>query len=669
MVWGLLGVAPVLWALAAGLVLALPRGGVRLWLVAVVAAAGCIALAAAGVVAAGGVATVTLGSWPGLGAGRLRLDAAADYFLVLTGAVGAVLFLARPGVLSRHRGRSPISSLALLLASLELIFVADNGFLFLVGWEGLAMAFFFLVGGGHRRSPEAGSAALWTMGMAKLGGAAVLAAFLCLAAPGGSLDFAGLAAHGPALPAGLATAAFLCALAGFGLKLGMLPLQSWLPRAYPTAPVGAPAFLAAIALNAGAYGLLRLLQLLGPGPVWWGSTVLLLGAVTALAGILYATAQDDLKRLVAYSSVENAGIVLCGIGASMIGRSAHIPLLAGLGMAAALLQLTVHTVAKAGLFVCADAVERHAGTTDMNRLGGLGWRLPGVTAAFALLAATIVGLPPTGGFPSEWLTLETLMQGFRTPGLGARIPIALAGTMLALTAAVAAIAFVKALFATFLGMPRARRPEVPVGRATAWAAGALGLAGLGLGVAVPWVAVPVGRAGAALGVPDVGAAVSAGNLLIQPAFPHFSSISPTELAIVLPLLALLVLGLTRLVRNRAANVVRTPVWASGAMPGDAATQYTATAWSNPVRVVFDTFLRTRRTRETVAAPPGSVRITYASVVPAPVDDWLVLPLARALERAARWTQHLQSGRLGHYLLYLLVVLVTALIVAPLLKLS
>jgi hydrogenase-4 component B len=528
------------------------------------------------------------------------------------------------------------------------------------------MAFFFLVGGGYRRSFEAPSAAYWTLSMAKLGGAAVLVSILILGANAGSLDFAAIL-HARALPAGLATAAFACAVAGFGVKIGAVPLQSWLPRAYPAAPLGAPAFLAAIGLDGGFYGLLRVLQLLGPGPLWWGSVVVLLGAVTAFGGILYAAVQTDLKALVSYSSIENAGIILCGIGTAMIGRSAHLPLLFGLGLVAALYQVTMHTIAKAGLFVCADAIERHSGTTDMERLGGLARSMRWVAGAFALLAATIIALPPTGGFPSEWLTLETLMQGFRTPTLLTEISIAVAGTLLALTAAVAGIAFVKAFSSTFLGFARAPRPAVQVGLSSVCAALVLGLGGLGLGIAAPWVTLPIARAASALGAPDVGGGVSAGDLLISPAFPGFSSIAPTEVGIVLVGFLLLLLLLGALVRNRRAPIRRTPVWSSGAVPAQARTQYTPTGWSNPIRVVFDALLRTHRSRGVIGPTLAPLEVRYSSSVPAVVDDRLILPLAGLVNAVARRMLPIQSGRLGHYVLYILIVVVAILLAVPLVR--
>lgn len=667
----LLAAAAVAWACAPIPVAVVRHTGVRAALVAALGATGSAACAAAGILAIiarqGDAVTLVLGTWQGLGDASLGIDALSGYFLALTGAVSALLFIARSGTLPVLRGPLTIAALCGLLISLETLFVADNAFFFLAGWEGLSVTFALVVASGYRRNVAAADAAQWTLGMTKLGGAAVLACFLCLAAGTHSFAFASFRDHGGELPTGLADAVLVCAVVGFGVKLAIVPLQSWVPRAYPSAPAGAPAFLAAVALNAGFYGLVRVLSFLGGASGWWGLLILLTGAMTALVGALWAAVQTDLKALISYSSIENVGIILCGIGASVVGTAWHISTLAGLGLVAAFFQIAVHTVAKAGLFVGADAVERHTGTVDMERLGGMARHLPGTAAVFAVVAATIIGLPPLGGFPSEWLTLETLMQGFRVDSLAARVSLAVAGALLALTAAVAGIAFVKAFFATFLGVARRQRPAVPVGRmAIGVGGGGLALMALGLGVAAPWVTLGLGRAAAASAVGDVSSQIATGNLLLEPAFAHFSSIAPTELAIVVPVFAGVLVLLGVLMRNRRVPaVVRTPVWNCGDVPHTARTQYTPTGWSNPTRVVFDSLLRTRRQRTVAGDPlaPAPV-VHYRSRVPAPLDEYLVIPIVHATMRLARWSQGLQSGSLAQYLLYVLVVLAAVLLVLP-----
>jgi hydrogenase-4 component B len=660
----LLVAAGVLWSLAAALVFPLPRGRLRMTLIAGVAALGSSACAAAGVLAlrTPGATVLTVGRLEPLGALQVGVDGLTGFFLLLTGVVSGLLFAGRPGTLANLRGRVPIVALAVLLLSLVLLLIARDVFLFLVGWEGLAISFYLVVSAGHHRDDRAASAAYWTMGMAKVGGASILAAFVVLVVRAHAIGFQQIGEAAAQLPLPVAGVVLLLAVAGFGIKVAIVPLQSWLPRAYPAGPTGTPAFLAAVGLNAGFYGLIRVvLGFLPAGPEWWGSVVVLLGAITAVLGILWATVQSDLKVLMAYSSVENAGIIVAAIGTAMIGRAAGVPLLVSLGLVAALLQITVHSAAKAGLFLCADGVERHAETVDMERLGGLAPQLPGLATVFLVCAASLVGLPPLGGFVSEWMVLETLMQGFRVGSLVPEVAVALAGTLLALTAAIAGIAFVKAFFATFLGFARSHRAAVRVGRSTLVSGAGLALAGLAIGMAAPWFVYVFDPALAAVGAQAVGPRVSTGELLIAPVFADFSSISPTEVAIVLPAFALLLVLLLVLTRNRRIPIRRTPVWASGSVPGEARTQYTPTGWSNPTRVVFDAALRTKRTVRRRGPDLAPVGVRYSSRVPAAVDEWLVLPGARALLRLVGWLQGLQSGSLARYLSYVLAVLVIVLV--------
>jgi hydrogenase-4 component B len=660
--------APVAWVAAGLAVFMLPRSTARIRVVALFGTLGSSALAVTGITSLTQpheVMTVVLGSWQGLGSANLRVDAFSGFFLALTGVTSSVLFIGRVGTLGRTRGRLPVAGLAILLIALELVFIAANGFLFLLGWEALALSFYVLVVANYRGPREATSAAYWTMAMAKLSGACILGAFVLLFAASHSLDFSSFPRAVMHAGQPLIDGIFVLAFLGFGIKTALLPVQSWLPRAYPAAPVGVPAFLAAVGLNAGFYGFIRILSWLPAGPIWWGSLVVLIGSVTAVVGILYAAAQNDLKRLIAYSSIENAGMIMTGIGTSMIGRSAGLPLLVGLGLVAALLQMTVHTVSKAGLFLCADGIERHTETTDMERLGGLAKTVPGVAAAFMVCSAALVGLPPTGGFASEWLMLESLMQGFRTQALLSQVVMAIAGALLALTAAVAGIAFVKATFATFLGVQREHRPVIRLGRMVAISAGVFAAMSLAVGIAIPWIVPTVANAAAAAGSTNVGGHISTGQYLIEPAFAKFSSIAPTQIALVLLGFGTLIVIIGYIVRNRKVQNKRTPVWNSGAVPFQANTQYTPTGWSNPTRVVFDSVLHTRRSSHLRGPHLARFGVRYSSQVPLLIDEYVILPIARGAQAIGSALQRLQSGHLSRYLFYVLGVLVLSLLVVPL----
>ena len=288
----------------------------------------------------------------------------------------------------------------------------------------------------------------------------MLAGLVLLGVDAGSFSFEQLAVSGPHLSSAVRGVCFALLFAGFAVKAALIPLQTWLPGAYGGTDADSSGFVAAVSLNVAFYAMLRMwFGFLGHPAVWWAVVALLVGALTALIGILGGILQREFRLFVAYSSIENSGLIVTDLGLALMGKAQHRPGLIGVGLIAAAFQITAHSVAKAGLFASVAAVEHSTGTSDMERLGGLYRRLP--TAAIATLAggAALAALPPFSGFVSEWLGLEALMQGFRVSGAGSHLAIALAGALVALTAGLAALAFVRATGMTFLGMPRDRSIE------------------------------------------------------------------------------------------------------------------------------------------------------------------------------------------------------------------
>ena len=373
-------------------------------------------------------------------------------------------------------------------------------------WEISALVIYALVAVRYQEE-EASRAAELTLTLTKLGGAAVLAGFLLLAATAGSFSFAALTTLGPAQDAALRGVCFLLFFVGFGVKAAIVPMQTWLPRAYGQSTAESAGLLAAVALNLAFYGMLRTwFDLLGDPAVWWAVVALLAGSVTALLGILGGIVQGRLREFIAYSSIENAGIIVTALGVALMGSAEHQSGLLGLGLVAATFQITAHSVAKAGLFTAAAAVERSAGTDDMDRLGGLYRVLPVASVGALFGAAALSALPPFSGFASEWMTFEGLMQGFRVGGTGAHLAMALAGALLALTAGLTALAFVRAIGITFLGLPR--EPELQPQRdrkLRSIAGGVLAAGSLAIGVAAPWVVEVLER-----GTADIGGAAAFG---------------------------------------------------------------------------------------------------------------------------------------------------------------
>ena len=350
---------------------------------------------------------------------------------------------------------------------------------FLVLWELVAVTSLLLVVAEHRRRAEVAEAGWWYAVMTQLGFVAILLGLTTYAAAAGGETFAALrAAH---LSPALAGLVFVLVLAGFGSKAGLVPLHVWLPRAHPEAPSHVSAMLSAAMVNLGVYGVLRVgFDLLGGGTRWWWLLVLALGGISALYGILQAAVATDLKRLLAYSTVENLGLVFVGVGRCRnLARIRTLPTLAALALAAALLHVVNHAGFKALLFGAAGSVLRATGTRDLDALGGLRARMPATTVLFAVGALGAAALPPGNGFVSEWLLLQSLVPAVPAGGVVTAVAMPLAVAVVALTAGLAVATFVKALGVGFFARPRSEW-RVRGGRVAAEHGGGDGVGGAGL---------------------------------------------------------------------------------------------------------------------------------------------------------------------------------------------
>ena len=439
-------------SLAVASALAAARTAVAWRVGAGVAIGGSLALAAAGFVAVFSEQLVWRPFyWFGLGRGGVHVDQLAGLFLILTGAVSGA---AVPGRLDARARRAARALRPLLVLCVVGVIVVDNVFEFLILFELTVVAIYALISVRYE-DPQARRAAELTLTLAKLGGGAVLAGLVLLGVDGGSFSFEHLAVSAPHLSAAVRGVCFALLFVGFAVKAALIPLQTWLPGAYGGADADSSSFVAAVSLNVAFYAMLRVwFGFLGHPAVWWAVVALLIGALTALIGILGGILQREFRLFVAYSSIENSGLIVTDLGLALMGKAQHRPGLIGVGLIAAAFQITAHSVAKAGLFASVAAVEHSTGTSDMERLGGLYRRLPIAATATLAGGAALAALPPFSGFVSEWLGLEALMQGFRVSGTGSHLAIALAGALVALTAGLAALAFVRATGMTFLGMPR-----------------------------------------------------------------------------------------------------------------------------------------------------------------------------------------------------------------------
>ncbi|MGI8558732.1 MAG: proton-conducting transporter membrane subunit, partial [Solirubrobacteraceae bacterium] len=629
------------------------------------AAVGCVLLVIVGLDAALGGArpVLELGSWLGFGHSALRADGLAGIFLALTGLTGAATSLAYAGL---PTGRWLTCLGAVLLLAVAVAIGSDNGFLFFLAWEALTICVYLISSmGGDRESLLAG---YLTGGLAKIGGAALLAAFGLLYAHTHSFSLQ-VWAHA-SLPAGTRGVLFALFLVCFATKIGAVPLQGGLPAGYGSAPRLGAASLS-VALCAGFYGLWRFeFQVLGTLPVWCGDALLIIGALTAFVGIVYALTRDSLREFLGYSTVEHAGIVLVGFGVALLGQAVHQPVLAGAGLLAATLHVCAHNLAKTLALITVDRVEQATGTRTLDPLGGLARRLPASAAALGVSSLTLAAIPPLGGFVSEWFTFEALLQGFRMPTLLSRLLCGLAAAALALTAGLGLLAFAKFYSFIFLGAARTKLKSVK--ELARWP---IGLVGLGvvlllLGTVAPWEIHALGSGLRSLLGFDPATTTITHPLVLGPVYKDFSVLAPTWLSIVLPayvMLALLVVRASRGRSVRGAPVRRAPVWVTGSAAELAAVQYRPSAYSNPMRVILRGPLGYRSRLTAAAAGEGGSRFTLDTSVVLAIDRFLYRPSAMLAMRVAARVRALQSGRLSMYLLYMLVALILALLLVPILR--
>lgn len=598
----------------------------------------------------------------------LRLDPLAAFFILVIAfvafAVGLYGLGGRNSDETRTGRTAAAAACAVFLACL-LVCVADDALFFLFGWELLALAFYWSIAqaGTDESTPFAGYLSLV---VAHAAGAGIVAAFFLAArAAGGNLAIPAMVAGLAHAPSALADAFFVLLLIGFGAKVGMFPLHLWLRYGYPAAPSSVAALMAGGALNVGFYGIVRfLIAPAGTGALWHGILMLALGAVGAFLGIAWAMSERDMRTLAAWSSVENAGIILVGLGAALVGRSLHLPLLIGVGLIAAFVQITAHAFSKALLFLGCSSVRNAVNTTAFGNLGGLSRRLPALTVALLVASLSLAAIPPMAGYLGEWLTLETLMQAFRTGEVGSQVTFALCGATIGVAAGVAVVAFVKFLGTAFLGAPRSElaahaRDDHNVPRLTAMLL--LAAAVIVVGILGPGYIRLIGPAvDATARVPAAQAAIAV-SPLVQPAFHGFSSTAPGPLIVVILGFTLCFWLITRAFRRPRSKTAA--AWTSGEAYRPWAV-YTGTGFANPSRVILDFVTRVTRTvtgrdRELVPDP-----VTYESE-PQP---FFGLPFYRHLGdvfiRVSETVRATQSGFIAAYLSYILVFTIILLLLYP-----
>jgi formate hydrogenlyase subunit 3/multisubunit Na+/H+ antiporter MnhD subunit len=613
----------------------------------------------------------------GLGAGGLQLDRLGGLFTVIAMAVAIPACLTGvrpPSTTAVSLPRLP-AAVAACFASVLFVLAANHLFFLLFGWEGLTLSFFLLTGL-NRADPQTPSAALAAATFGKASGAAVLIGGLLAAGSGGGLAYADLhRAHGHVV--GIA---FALLLFGFAVKVGAVPVQIWLPPTYSAAPGPARAIMAGAAVNVGFYGMWRTLELLGPAPAWLAIVVLIVAGITAVLGIAHGAVHPDLRGLVAWSSVENAGVIGAGYGVALIGSHVGDQRLMAAGLVAATAQVIAHALGKSLLFVVVREVEERHHTADLDALRDVARSQPWVGAGLVVGALTLAGLPLTAGFASEWLTLESLMQQFRIDHLGMQLASAVAGALVALSVGIAGVTFVRLIALTGFGAAPAReRHREAFGLK---AAVVLLVAGcLGAAMAAPWE-IDLISAGVRPLVADTVDHTHASPWVIQPVFAGFSSLSPSWLWLVIPGYVLaLVIVVTGFSGRRPWRVRRVPAWSSASAGVERGVGYSSFGYANPMRKVLANLLLTHHQLQEVSVaereaagrlaatsqagggmpdteiePSTNASLAYEVDVVEIVERYLYRPAYTVLQTAARLATKLQSGRLDAYMAYMLLVL-------------
>ena len=675
------------------------RNSLRIMAVFSTICSGLMMLVAAVSLISGESPLLQLWDLQGFGRLSLQLDGLSSIFLFVSGLVylPASLFGAHY-LAKRFEGRYPAQRFGVLhfalMASVVLILTSSDAYSFLISWECMSILCYCLVNYEQTRTMDT-RAGYVMLAMSEAGFLCIVLAFLVAGKMASDFSFPALAMAATQLSTGEVWAVFLLGFLGFGVKAGLVPVNFWLPRCYTAAPAAFVPVLAGVTLNLGVYGILRLNAGLVPGHgVGMGLFALITGSISALVGILYATTENDMKTMLAHSSIENAGIIVAGIGASLIFRNSGFAVPAAIALTAALYHMTNHSVYKTLLFQGAGEIEAATGTRQMDRLGGLARSLPGLSVVFLVACLAISAVPPFNGFVSEWLTLQSLLRSAVLSSSIVKILFALCGAMLALTAALAVTCFVKTYAMSFLGIKRGswRENSNDNLRRLHFSSIYLALACLLLGI-LPTFVIPVlnravepmaGASATSSLVPPFFSATTANQQLPAAFLEDFHNLGAQSGAKIIPgrglvILArggeqnpvifamspsysILALALLLLVTwfvvsrsTRQRSLVRKELWAGGIPRLLPEMSYTATGFSNPVRVVFQAIFRPNvieDTRDTVSVHFRTA-IHRRRDETHMVDRLFFHPIGDAVVWFAKLLAGMHHGRLNAYVAYIL----------------
>jgi formate hydrogenlyase subunit 3/multisubunit Na+/H+ antiporter MnhD subunit len=640
------------------------------------AAASLVSFAAGFLAVSGGITEkmILQAGLPGLPF-HLRLDPISGFFITVISLLSFCVSVYSVGYVKSFIGRESVANMAvfypLFIAGMLLTLLADDAFIFLVGWEVMAMSSYFLVIFENKIGANRRAALLYVV-MAHAGALAILMSFGVLAGfAGGFETFGGYtfdAMRSATIPPFWAGVAFLLAFLGFGAKAGIVPLHVWLPEAHPAAPSNVSALMSGAMLKTAIYGILRVsFDILHVSQLWWGELVLIAGLVSALLGVLYAIMENDLKRLLAYSSVENIGVILIGVGLSMIFFTFQKPLMSALAITAALYHVMNHAMFKGLLFMGAGSVLHSTHERNMENMGGLIHKMKWTAPLFLVGCLSISALPPFNGFVSEWLTFQAFLMSPALTSQGLNLLIPLGAALLALTAVLSASSFVKAFGISFLGKPRSE--NCATAEESPWSMligmSILAMTCLLLGVFPTAVIGWMSNVSTALAGETIAkSAGGMGWLWLTPVAAERASYSAPMLF--LGIISVVVIVFLTL-HARKNTIHRVKPWDCGYGGLTSKMQYSSYSFSMPSRVIFGFFFRIRervkidlaRTR----APEFPAQIKYSLRIRDRLWGWLYKPVIDGVFKLGRHTARLQHGRIHVYLAYSFITVIFLLLFA------
>jgi hydrogenase-4 component B len=595
------------------------------------------------------------------------LDRLGAFFLLVISVLSFAVSIYSIGYSKEYDGKYSIGLLGLLF-NMFMLFMAfvvssSNAIFFLIVWEGMSLTSYLLVVYENRKEGIA-SAGLLYLVMTHLGTALIMVSLIMMGIYAHSFEFSAYSGVGALMPTALKSTLFILLFIGFGTKAGIIPLHVWLPYAHPAAPSNVSALMSGVMVKTAIFMMIRtFFDFLGVTDTWWGLLVLLIASISALLGVMYALMETDIKRVLAYSTVENVGIILIGLGAAMVFQSYNLNILAGLALIATLLHVMNHAFFKGALFMGAGSILYATHTKDMEKLGGLAKRMKWTGIIFFIGALSIAAIPPFNGFVSEWLIFQSLLQSFQIPDMTVKVLLPISIAILALTGALAAVCFVRLFGIVFLAKPRSEHAEFAeeVPKTMLFGSGFAAILCVVTGILsfaiIPYVdevTAPLVGASAASSIVN--------GFVISPTNDQFSTMSPFVLAILIAVMVPLVIIISKRYGGKRKTVVG-DTWDCGT-PLTPRNEYTGTAYSNPLVKVFSYIYRPKPEvkTESTSSPYVKKKVSYAFVVVPVFEQYLYRPIVTFMVRVARWVSKIQAGSIQAYLAYIFVTLVFLLII-------